>query len=77
MARGAGPAGVPAIAGRPGEAETVYGEALQRNPGNGWALFGLAQALRAQGKNEQAIVVEQRFQRAWADADIKLSATRF
>jgi Flp pilus assembly protein TadD len=64
-------------AGRPGEAETVYGEDLRRNPGNGWALFGLAQALRAQGKNEQALVIEQRFQRAWADADIKLAATRF
>lgn len=64
-------------AGRPGEAETVYWEDLRRNPENGWALFGLGQALRAQGKNEQAIVIEERFQRAWADADIKLAATRF
>jgi hypothetical protein len=40
-------------------------------------LFGLAQALRAQGKNEQAMVIEERCQRAWADGDIKLSATRF
>lgn len=63
-------------AGRPGEAETVYWQDLRRNPENGWALFGLGQALRAQGKNEQAIVIEERFQRAWADADIKLAATR-
>ena len=38
-------------AGRPGEAETVYWEDLRRNRENGWALFGLLQALRAQSKN--------------------------
>ncbi len=38
-------------AGRAGEAETVYWEDLRRNPENGWALFGLLQALRASFKN--------------------------
>ena len=33
-------------AGRAAEAETVYWEDLKRNRDNGWALFGLAQALR-------------------------------
>ena len=33
-------------AGRAEEAETVYWEDLRRNRENGWALFGLAQALR-------------------------------
>ncbi|MDD5205165.1 MAG: hypothetical protein PHS17_07075 [Desulfobacterales bacterium] len=64
-------------AGRPAEAETVYWEDLRRSPENGWALFGLAQALRAQGKNEQAEVIEQRFRRAWPDPDVQLEATRF
>ena len=36
-------------AGRAKEAETVYWEDLKRNPENGWSLFGLAQALTAQG----------------------------
>ena len=35
---------------RPAEAETVYWEDLRRNKDNGWALFGLMQALKAQGK---------------------------
>jgi tetratricopeptide (TPR) repeat protein len=63
-------------AGRPEEAETVYWEDLNRSPGNGWAMFGLAQALRAQGKNEQAAAMEKRFAQAWSEADIKLKSTR-
>ena len=43
---------------RPAEAETVYWEDLKRNRENGWALFGLAQALRTQGKNEEAALAE-------------------
>ncbi len=64
-------------AGRPEEAETVYWEDLHRNPDNGWALFGLGQALLRQDKKEQAALIDQRFSHAWADADIKLTATRF
>jgi tetratricopeptide (TPR) repeat protein len=63
-------------AGRPGEAETVYWQDLRRHPDNGWALFGLAQALRAQGKTEQAEAVEARFEKAWARADVELTASR-
>ena len=50
-------------AGRADEAEAVYWEDLRKNPGNGWALFGLLQALKAQGKNDDAALVEQRFRR--------------
>lgn len=63
-------------AGRPGEAEAVYWDDLQRNPGNGWALFGLHQALQAQGKLAQAAAIETRYQVAWADADVVLEASR-
>ncbi|BCR05645.1 hypothetical protein DESUT3_27140 [Desulfuromonas versatilis] len=59
------------------EAETVYWEDLQRNRENGWSLFGLVQALRAQGKTEQAAEVEKRFNKAWERADVQLSASRF
>jgi hypothetical protein len=64
-------------AGRPAEAETVYWEDLRRNRDNGWALFGLAKALRAQGKTAQAEIVEARFTKAWARADVTLLGSRF
>ncbi|SFU65997.1 Tetratricopeptide repeat-containing protein [Nitrosomonas eutropha] len=63
-------------AGRPDEAETVYWEDLRRNRDNGWALFGLQQALRAQNKTAEAEVIEARFKKAWEHADIPLSASR-
>ena len=64
-------------AGRPAEAETVYWEDLRRNRHNGWALFGLTAALRAQKKDEEAAMTEARFQEAWARADVTLHASRF
>jgi tetratricopeptide (TPR) repeat protein len=64
-------------AGRPEEAAIVYWEDLRRFPENGWSLFGLMQALQAQGKNDEATLVEKRFQKAWARADVKLTASRF
>ena len=64
-------------AGRPGEAETVYWEDLRRNQDNGWALFGLMQALRAQNKTADAALVEARFAKAWARSDVRLTASRF
>ncbi|HXL10932.1 MAG TPA: tetratricopeptide repeat protein, partial [Gemmatimonadales bacterium] len=64
-------------AGRPAEAEHLYREDLKRFPENGWSLFGLAQALRAQGKTSAAADVDTRFARAWAAADVTLTASRF
>lgn len=63
--------------GHPAEAETVYWEELRRNRNNGWALFGLMQALRAQNKDGEAALVETRFKKAWARADVQLNASRF
>ena len=64
-------------AGRPLEAETIYWQDLKWNRENGWSLYGLMQSLRAQGKTEEAAEIEQRFQRAWAHADVNLSSSRF
>jgi tetratricopeptide (TPR) repeat protein len=64
-------------AGRPAEAETVYWDDLRRNPENGWALFGVGQALAAQGKKEDAALAEARFRKAWTRANVKLNASRF
>jgi tetratricopeptide (TPR) repeat protein len=64
-------------AGRPAEAETVYWEDLRRNKESGWSLYGLMQALKAQGKNDDAALVEARFKKAWSHADVTLNASRF
>jgi tetratricopeptide (TPR) repeat protein len=63
--------------GRPDEAETVYWDNLRKNRNNGWALYGLMQALRAQKKDDQVVLIEARFKKAWARADVELSASRF
>jgi tetratricopeptide (TPR) repeat protein len=63
-------------AGRPDEAEAVFWEDLRKNPGTGWALYGLMQALKAQNKTDDAALVEARFKAAWKDADITLTASR-
>ena len=64
-------------AGRPADAAKVYREDLVRHRGNGWALFGLMESLRAQGKTAEAAKVEKEFRNAWAKADIQLTASRF
>jgi tetratricopeptide (TPR) repeat protein len=63
--------------GRAAEAERVYLEDLRKFPENGWALFGLAKALDAQGKSTQARAAEARFRKAWSGADVTLTASRF
>jgi tetratricopeptide (TPR) repeat protein len=60
---------------KPKEAEAVYREDLKNNPGNGWALYGLATALAAQGKKDEAAATRAKFEEAWKDADIKLTRT--
>lgn len=62
-------------AGKPADAERSYREELARHRENGWSLFGLQQSLLAQGRAEEAAAVGQRLTRAWADADIQLSAS--
>lgn len=64
-------------AGHASEAEQLYREDLRRFPENGWALFGLLAALRAQGKATEAADVQARFQKAWGTADVTLTASRF
>jgi tetratricopeptide (TPR) repeat protein len=63
-------------AGRPGEAETVYWSDLARHPDNGWALYGLMQALSAQGKQDEAALIQARFLEVWARADFTPTASR-
>jgi pimeloyl-ACP methyl ester carboxylesterase len=59
-------------AGRPDEAEAVFWEDLKKNAESGWSLAGLVQALDAQGKKEDAALVEARLKKAWQRADIQI-----
>lgn len=63
--------------GRKAEAEQMYREDLKIYPNNGWSLYGLAQSLQVQGKTKEAQEVQQRFEKAWKYADVKLTASRF
>jgi hypothetical protein len=65
------------IAARPAEAERVCREDLKQHPANGWALYGLAAALRAQGHKAAAAATEREFARAWAHADVRLVSSAF
>jgi tetratricopeptide (TPR) repeat protein len=62
-------AGTLAAAGRLDEAETVYWEDLKRHAESGWSLSGLLEVLKAQGKTDQAALVEARLKKTWRDAD--------
>lgn len=59
-------------AGRNAAAEALFRADLGRNPENGWALTGLAAALRRQGRENEAAAVERRLAFAWSRADLDL-----
>ena len=63
-------------ANRPVQAEKAFREDLVHRPENGWSLHGLAQSLRAQNRTKAAAKVEQRFERAWKTADVKLASAK-
>ncbi len=63
--------------GKPAEAEAVYRDSLKTYRADGWALFGLAQALDAQGKADEAARVRELFAQVWRSSDVKLASSRF
>jgi tetratricopeptide (TPR) repeat protein len=62
-------------AGRFADAERVYRAELEDHPNNGWSLFGLQQALEAQGKASPDVDAE--FEKSWARSDTWIKASRF
>ena len=58
------------------EAEQVFRADLKKNPGNGWALYGLSRALAAQ-KSKAAPKARAEFEAAWAKADTPLKRAAF
>ena len=59
------------------EAEQVYREDLDRNPGNGWSLLGLYQSLSAQKRSAEAENVKTKYLQAFASGDIAPVASAF
>jgi tetratricopeptide (TPR) repeat protein len=51
------------------EAEQVYRDDLAWNPGNGWSLLGLHQALEAQGKKTELKDLKQRYMQSFSLAE--------
>ena len=57
------------------EAERVFREALATHPRDGRLLYGLWQTLLAQGRSNEAVLVQEQFARAWAAATTQLTWT--
>jgi tetratricopeptide (TPR) repeat protein len=57
------------------DAERVYREDLEKWPGNGWSLYGLAHSLNRQGKTGQADEAFAAHEAAWKNADKPLRTT--
>ena len=57
--------------GRAAEAEAVFRADLRKNPRSGRSLFGLVEALTAQGKTDEAMLVRQELNDAWRTAEIE------
>src|SRR6202045_2185027 len=62
-------------ASRFAEAEQVYRDDLARRPENGWSLFGLAQSLHRQDKEEEAKATDDRFRKIWSKADVQITSS--
>jgi tetratricopeptide (TPR) repeat protein len=59
------------------DAEAVFRADLEKHPENGWALLGLARALRAQERRRDAATALRRHRDAFRHADIRLERPAF
>ncbi len=62
-------------AGQAAKAEAVYRRDLEDYPRNGWAMFGLIQSLKAQGKDPSDVM--DNFALVWSKADVTLTSSTF
>ena len=62
-------------ANRFADAERAYREEIADHPHNGWSLFGLQQALAAQGKKDPS--VDKDFEESWARSDAWIRSSRY
>ena len=61
--------------GRAAEAQLVFEADLEQYPMNGWSLYGLTEALTAQGRTAPAEAARQRFETVWQFSDVTLSSS--
>lgn len=59
--------------GKAKEAEAVFREAMVKRPRDGRLLLGLRESLAAQGRQDEAALVDTRFKAAWKDATVQLA----
>ncbi len=64
-------------AGLPREAEVVYWQDLARYRENGYSLFGLQKSLEAQGRQAEAAEFAARERKAFEQADVTLTTSRY
>lgn len=57
------------------QAEKTYREEVADHPHNGWSLYGLREALKAQGKSYDE--VEADFIQSWARSDTRIASSRY
>nr|WP_247890659.1 tetratricopeptide repeat protein [Azospirillum aestuarii] len=62
--------------GQAAEAERAFRASLTKTPHNGWALYGLTEALRAQGRTAEAEQTAERLARSWAGDRSQLALNR-
>ena len=61
--------------GRAAEAQLVFEADLEQYPMNGWSLYGLTEALNAQGRTAPAEAARRRFETVWQFSDVTLSSS--
>jgi tetratricopeptide (TPR) repeat protein len=64
-------------ANQPQLAEIRFREDLKQYRNNGWSLYGLYRSLELQGKQKEAREIKRLFETAFANADVKLTSSRF
>jgi len=62
-------------AGKAVQAEAVYRRDLEVYPRNGWAMFGLIESLKSQGKDASDVM--DNFALVWSEADVTLKSSTF
>lgn len=65
------------LSGQAREAEAAFRADLRHLPANGWALYGLAESLRRQGRTADAQRVGTQFKQAWRNADLAAPDPRY
>lgn len=63
-------------AGQTQEAEQVFRESLEETPNNGWALYGLLQAQKAEGDTAAATATQKRLAAVWVGDETELDLGR-